>query len=470
MEQLDVAAYESVTVRFDVRVESKTWATNDRVMVWGRTAADQGDNDPPDEVVETYVLEATASDHSMLRSDRWQTIEGTIPTHGTATMQVFFGVSGDEGGGERAFFDNFIVSARLRQLVEPPDCSHIAGCTGRYQCLVDDRCVAMAAEDDSCSSGSLRCRDVAFPPPGEWKLRSWLFPQLEEGRLVPDRGFGASVAIGEDGSKIYVGDPTRPRYRRDESQATASYPPDSGRLHIFQRSATGGWAPSSPVSAAAPAFAEDARAAQGEVAAFPTQFTFSLAGRADTSLLVVGSPMDSAPLGDCAYDGQCQATHLNVAGGAVGAVRTMDFGCSCPVQANRSAAALIGDGSVLSARCVPGEWLCLEACSGHGLCQADGGCECDPKYAGRYCERCADGRTLYPDCLEASCFPDPCTGHGSCAGGQCSCDVGYAGAACDSCAVGFLDYPQCNDDPCTPDPCKGASAPGLQGSCNAGLW
>ena len=77
-------------------------------------------------------------------------------------------------------------------------------------------------------AGSLKCREVAFPPPGEWKLRSWLFPQLETGRIVPDRGFGvrctrtsltppcntekslcaqASVAIGEGGSKIYVPTP-----------------------------------------------------------------------------------------------------------------------------------------------------------------------------------------------------------------------------------------------------------------------
>ena len=35
---------------------------------------------------------------------------------------------------------------------------------------------------------------------------------------------------------------------------------------------------------------------------------------------------------------------------------------------------------VVSAMCVPGEWLCLPACSGKGVCEGDGTCTCDPKY------------------------------------------------------------------------------------------
>lgn len=88
------------------------------------------------------------------------------------------------------------------------------------------------------------------------------------------------------------------------------------------------------------------------------------------------------------------------------------------------------------------------------------------RYAGPYCEKCADGRTDYPECLEETCYPDPCTGHGSCDAGQCSCDRGFAGEACDSCAEGFMNYPECNDNPCEPDPCQGASAPGVQGTCD----
>ena len=107
---------------------------------------------------------------------------------------------------------------------------------------------------------------------------------------------------------------------------------------------------------------------------------------------------------------------------------------------------------VVSAMCVPGEWLCLPACSGKGVCEGDGTCTCDPKYAlahtythslahalahtlahrrvhtdahrrtlsviivcggrryaGPHCDKCAGGRTLYPECLEETCFPDPCT-------------------------------------------------------------
>ena len=64
---------------------------NDRVMVWVATAADQGAGS--NAVVETYILEATATDHSMLRPDRWETITATVTTGGTATIQVIFGLS-----------------------------------------------------------------------------------------------------------------------------------------------------------------------------------------------------------------------------------------------------------------------------------------------------------------------------------------------------------------------------------------
>jgi hypothetical protein len=134
-----------------------------------------------------------------------------------------------------------------------------------------------AASDDSCPSGTTKCMARATPAAGEWKLQSWLLPDLDPGRIVPDRGthrhmttatayslqyigtyvrfdrtllvlllwwcvsvaaavcatgalpagFGASVALGE-GSKVYVGDPTRPSYKRDEAAASASAPPDGG--------------------------------------------------------------------------------------------------------------------------------------------------------------------------------------------------------------------------------------------------
>lgn len=134
--------------------------------------------------------------------------------------------------------------------------------------------------------------------------------------------------------------------------------------------------------------------------------------------------MDPIPSGGCAYEGRCEDTYRHVEGGAVGAVRTIDFDCSCPVQADRSSVALFGNDSVsvllhfshnsmhvsgyvrllsvlerlyprlrlllgadgmnctrqvVSARCVPVEWLCLQACSGHGRCEDDSICTCDPK-------------------------------------------------------------------------------------------
>ena len=63
--------------------------------------------------------------------------------------------------------------------------------------------------------------------------------------------------------------------------------------------------------------------------------------------------MDAMPPGGCAYDGQCDATYMHVAGGATGAVRSVDLECSCPAAANRSSAmGLRGNGTVLAAKCV----------------------------------------------------------------------------------------------------------------------
>ena len=49
---------------------------------------------------------------------------------------------------------------------------------------------------------------------------------------------------------------------------------------------------------------------------------------------------------------------------------------------------------------MPEEWLCLTPCSGRGACLGDGSCLCESNYAGEFCEVCAGGRTLYPECLE----------------------------------------------------------------------
>ena len=72
---------------------------------------------------------------------------------------------------------------------------------------------------------------------------------------------------------------------------------------------------------------------------------------------------------------------------------------------------------------------------------------------------CADGYMEDPEnpgtCIEISCAPDPCNGHGTCSliDGSCSCDEGYNGLYCDVCAEGYIGYPDCVDDPCHPDPC-----------------
>jgi hypothetical protein len=54
-------------------------------------------------------------------------------------------------------------------------------------------------------------------------------------------------------------------------------------------------------------------------------------------------------------------------------------------------------------------------------------------------EQCASGACFSPD----PCAPDPCSGHGSCVAGACECEAKYGGPACDKCAGGFFNYPAC---------------------------
>jgi hypothetical protein len=51
-----------------------------------------------------------------------------------------------------------------------------------------------AASDDSCPSGTTKCMARATPAAGEWKLQSWLLPDLDPGRIVPDRGTRLAAA------------------------------------------------------------------------------------------------------------------------------------------------------------------------------------------------------------------------------------------------------------------------------------
>ncbi len=62
------------------------------------------------------------------------------------------------------------------------------------------------------------------------------------------------------------------------------------------------------------------------------------------------------------------------------------------------------------------------------------------------------------------CAADTCTGHGTCSGGLCECDPRFAGARCDRCAAGFESYPACT--PVTPS-CVGVTCPECS-ACVAG--
>lgn len=54
-------------------------------------------------------------------------------------------------------------------------------------------------------------------------------------------------------------------------------------------------------------------------------------------------------------------------------------------------------------------------------------------------------RCVRPGLSDDPCDPDPCNGHGICAGGVCTCNTGYSGEACDQCDPAFGSYPNCDE-------------------------
>ncbi len=87
-------------------------------------------------------------------------------------------------------------------------------------------------------------------------------------------------------------------------------------------------------------------------------------------------------------------------------------------------------------------------CDHHGVCNdEDGsvGCDCDPGYAGDYCEDCSAGfhRELGLCVVDQTCQLDTCAYHGQCDDSTgiviCDCYPGYQGDFCDECASGYQD-------------------------------
>lgn len=145
---------------------------------------------------------------------------------------------------------------------------------------------------------------------------------------------------------------------------------------------------------------------------------------------------------DCSGNGTCD-TNIGV--------------CDCEDRFAGAACDRCADGLVNFPECTAPD-SCPEGCSGHGQCDEERDvCVCNRGFAGRLCDRCEEGFEGYPDCFAPQACPNECSEHGECdrRNGECDCDTGYAGLACDRCDDGFVGYPACVlSQPC-PDNCSG---------------
>lgn len=166
--------------------------------------------------------------------------------------------------------------------------------------------------------------------------------------------------------------------------------------------------------------------------------------------------------GDDGCGGQC---------GQCGLGLECSFG-ACAVPAIEASCAL-HCGSVAPSGC-----SCTAFCADEGDCCADVVfCGCLPKCAGLLCGddgcggtcgSCADGEGCQEgQCVVTDCTPQTCHGHGVCedATATCACAPGFSGPFCDRCAEGRVGYPQCvpscashaacdDGDVCTHDACS----------------
>eukprot|EP01013_Petalomonas_cantuscygni_P005167 TRINITY_DN1567_c0_g1_i4.p1 TRINITY_DN1567_c0_g1~~TRINITY_DN1567_c0_g1_i4.p1 ORF type:complete len:1846 (+),score=295.54 TRINITY_DN1567_c0_g1_i4:215-5752(+) len=185
----------------------------------------------------------------------------------------------------------------------------------------------------------------------------------------------------------------------------------------------------------------------------------------------------------CSGHGACDAEHgVCLCDGTFGQA---DCSAQCPGSPACSGHGFCADGAAGSGACEclsgwRGEDCSVECaggadipCSGHGVCDADGLCDCDTHFAPSNCSTCAAGFLgIYCD---ARCPTTPsgavCGGHGRCVGNtpHCVCDAEdvlgfWTGALCTECQSGY------HGSTCTTSCPGGACAPcSGHGTCDDGI-
>ncbi|MBN2340899.1 MAG: PPC domain-containing protein [Deltaproteobacteria bacterium] len=131
--------------------------------------------------------------------------------------------------------------------------------------------------------------------------------------------------------------------------------------------------------------------------------------------------------------------------------------CTCPVgahlDANSFCSECVSGYHFFEEVCVADEPDCetLDPCAEHGTCVYEGGvkrCDCEPLYAGLFCEQCMEGYQdnddngdCLPSCETAVANGLDCGDNGACEESSgatvCDCAGNWSGALCDVCPPGY---------------------------------
>ena len=104
-----------------------------------------------------------------------------------------------------------------------------------------------------------------------------------------------------------------------------------------------------------------------------------------------------------------------------------------------------------------------ETCTNRGVCNDAGTCDCGPHYAGDSCETCKPG-WYTTDCSVYCNATETCNSHGVCSNvdGTCDCTATFTGSGCMECSVNIVGCPSSmtHEEVCTPT-CNAGETPNI---------